>query len=585
MVSIKTRVQKPNLLKTHLFTAAASEMDREIYLGIDFGTQSVKCVFCELLPCDAQEDQQKNSLLTSGKILLTGKSDPLEVIQSQDGYAEQDPLLWIKAMKEAIANALTQDPTQTIRNHVKSIGISGQQHGLVALDAEDNIIRPCMLWCDTRAKLEAVELSSFSGRSIPPGFTAPKMQWMLRHEPTNFERAVKFLLPHDYINYYLSGNQIFAMECGDASGIGLIDFSTRDWDHKTIDFIHPTLRTKLPSTLSPADKTIGSVDPQIAMELGISNNGTIQIAPGCGDNAMTILGISAVSNSSTATATSSSPTPPLLISLGTSGTIMLTSSVPMVDPNGSVALFGDATGQWLSLVCLQNCSMVPDEIFNSFLTSNQRSNASSASISPEESVSSLRAQLIALASEVSPGSEGITLLPYFSSGGERTPNWPQASGCFLGLRHGHLQQPQLLYRAALEAVTYSLLRGYRDLSQLSASSSSSPSAAQVCGVICVVGGGAQNALWKQLLADIFELPVTSPHPEIGNHAAAIGAAVQAIATSRGIPFASVAIRSEEEVQRYLPRLTEATAEAYRRGYERHLRYSNLLFGEREPMNL
>jgi xylulokinase len=462
---------------------------------------------------------------------------------------------------------------------VKAIGVSGQQHGLVALDAEDKIIRPCMLWCDTRANLEATELSIFSGRSIPPGFTGPKIMWMLRHEPTNFERAEKFLLPHDFINYYLSGNEVFAMECGDASGTGLIDFSTRDWDHKTIDFIHPTLHQKLPTTLSPADKTIGFIDSKIATELGISNNGnteTIKIAPGCGDNAMTILGISAVSNSSSPSSPSSAP--PLLISLGTSGTIMMTSSAPMVDPNGSVALFGDATGRWLSLVCLQNCSMVPDEIFNSYVASSQPSNATPPS--SQTSISSLRSRLISLATEVSPGSEGVTLLPYFSSGGERTPNWPQASGCFLGLRHGHLQQHELLYRAALEAVTYSLLRGYQDLAQLSSSSSNSASSAPVCGEICVVGGGAQNALWKQLIADIFELPVTSPHPEIGNHAAAIGAAVQAMATSEEIPFESIGIRSEEEVQRYLPRLTEAATEAYRRGYERHVRCSNLLFGER-----
>lgn len=543
-------------------------LDPLIFLGLDFGTQSVKCIFCEIQPLEeaaAGEERRKKVL---SKILLTGKSNPLQIIQPQDGYAEQDPLLWIHAMKEAIENAFLsqdQDTADFIRNHVHAIGVSGQQHGLVALDADDKIIRPCMLWCDTRADLEAIELSKISGRSIPPGFTAPKILWMLRHEPTNFDRAEKFLLPHDFINYYLSGNEVFAMECGDASGTGLIDFSTRDWDHKTIDFIHPSLRRKLPNSLSPADKPIGYIHPRIAMELGISNNGnvaTISIAPGCGDNAMTILGIAAVSNFS------SSSAPPLLISLGTSGTIMQTSSVPMVDPNGNVALFGDATGQWLSLICLQNCSMVPDEILNSYIASHQPSNATS---------SSLRSRLISLATEVSPGSEGITLLPYFSSGGERTPNWPQASGCFIGLRHGHLQQHELLYRAALEAVTYSLLRGYRDLTLLSSSCSSSTSST---GGICVVGGGAQNVFWKQLIADIFELPVTSPHPEIGNHAAAIGAAVQAIATSQGIPFESIAIQSEEEVQRYLPLQTEESTEAYRRGYERHVRYSNLLFGER-----
>lgn len=534
------------------------------YLGIDFGTQSVKCVICEFMRCS--DDQNHHH----GKIILTGKSSALDVHQEQDGYAEQDPLQWISAMKEAINNALKQDETNTIRNKIAAISISGQQHGLVALDKENNIIRPCMLWCDTRASLEAKDITNFSGRSIPAGFTAPKIMWMIKHEPENFHRTDKFMLPHDYINYYLTGYKIFTMECGDASGTGLIDYSTREWDHKSLNYIHRDLHTKLPSNLTPPGQCIASIDPNIAMELGISNEGnfyTIILAPGCGDNAMTILGISSVSYADEDSR--GSATNPLLVSLGTSGTIMLTSPIPLIDPNGNVALFSDATGQWLSLVCVQNCSMVPDEILNSFIASQYHLDASKV-----ETVSSLRADLIARASKVPAGCEGVTLLPYFSSGGERTPNWPQSSGCFLGLRHGHLQQPELMYRAALEGVTYSLYRGYQELIKLS--NPANDGKFQLCDEICIVGGGAQNLFWKQLIADIFQLPVSSPAPEIGNHAAAIGAAVQAMATFNSIPFESIRIVSHEEMIRYNP--TDRDSEGYCRGYERHVRFSNLLFG-------
>jgi xylulokinase len=560
----------------------------EVYLGIDFGTQSVKCVFCELEErCNDSPQQHQTA-----RILLTGKSQQLDVIQTQEGYAEQDPSLWIRAMKEAIANALDNDKTQSIRDRVKSIGISGQQHGLVALDSENQIIRPCMLWCDTRAISEATTISNFSGRSIPPGFTAPKIMWLLAHEPNNYHRTDKFMLPHDFINFYLSGYQTFSMECGDASGTGLIDFSTREWDRRSIDFIHPHLHTKLPSALTAPDQRIGLVSREIARELGISFHGDLEsiiLAPGCGDNAMTILGISAVTNSTHVSSSHSSnsekpASPPLLISLGTSGTLMLTSSLPMIDPKGSVALFGDATGRWLSLVCLQNCSMVPDEILNTFISTSSSGQSSEAPMIPShETISSLRARLISLASAVSPGCDGLTLLPYFSSGGERTPNWPQSSGCFIGLRHGHLQQPELLYRASLEGVTFSLFRGYQELKQLADSLTPTAGVDQLSPLpplreICVVGGGAQNQLWKQMIADVFNLPVCSPTPEIGNHAAAIGGAVQAMAIATGLPFESFGVLSGEAMQMNLPTLTEAERESYQRAYERHVHLSNLLFG-------
>ena len=540
----------------------------DVYLGIDLGTQSIKCIFIELI-----DNINENNSEKIGKIILKGQSSSFDVISEKNGYAEQDPSLWITGLKEALSNAFQVD--NTIKNRIRAISVSGQQHGLVSINREGNVIRPCMLWCDTRAEIEAKDITNFSGRYIPPGFTAPKIMWMINHEIENYELTDNFMLPHDYLNFYLSNKIIFSMECGDASGTGLIDYNTKDWDHKSINFIHSTLQNKLPIKLLEPRSILGYVDEIIARELDISyhnNYQNILITPGCGDNAMTMLGMSSISNTNELFSSSNSR---LLISLGTSGTLMLTSQDPIIDSSGGVALFADATGNWLSLVCIQNCTMVPEEIF---LTVSSTLSLDSSNVDKNNQ----RSTLIDLASLESPGCNGLTLLPYFSSGGERTPNWPNSTGCLIGLRHGYLQRSGLLYRAALEGVTYALYRGFNHLQEIfqqqqqQQNSNNNPNQLSY-NEICVVGGGSNNILWKQIISDIFQLPVISYDSEISNNAAAIGAAVQAIAIITGVPFFNVQIQNNHQNFKNIPNLDEESQMNYKYGYERHVRVSNLIF--------
>jgi xylulokinase len=270
------------------------------------------------------------------------------------------------------------------------------------------------------------------------GFTAPKIMWLKKNEPENYRRTTKIMLPHDYVNYVLSGRTVHAMERGDSSGMGIFSLESNTFDTDLMHFIDPDLSSKLPSIVDP-HSSIGSVNKDVFRKLFPGFTGEyehdILIAPGCGDNAMSTLAVSSLSAAPEQSA-------PLILSLGTSGTLSTVSARPLVDPSGGIAPFCDSTGNYLPLICIQNCSLVPEEVRKTF---------------PHLSV----ADITALAAQEPPGCEGVLLLPYFSEGGERTPNWPAATGCFLGLRPGHLQRPGLLYRAALESVAFALLRGHR----------------------------------------------------------------------------------------------------------------------------
>ena len=459
-------------------------MDVDVVLGLDIGTSHVKAIF-----------------YSSRGIITSGCSNPITIFESSSNQSEQNPSDWILAIKEAIKNALGNDDNK-LSSRIKAIGVSGQQHGMIALDKDGDAVRPCKLWCDTEAYEEAAELSKMFDKTIPSGYTAPKILWYQRHELDNYKKTEMFMLPHDYINYYLSGKKVWTMEYSDVSGTGLFDIHSKTFDSDIIQYIDHDLINKLPPIHRSFDNPIGLVSEDIALELFpyYKSNHGILLSCGGGDNAMSALGVGLTIQSKS-----------IVLSLGTSGTLFGVTADPIVDT--MIAPFCDCTGNYLPLICIQNCSNVCEEFRKSY--------------GPDmtiEDITKLGSQ------ECTGAQEGLVLLPYISAGGERTPNLLHACGVLYGIKTGHLQRPGLLYRVALESVTFGLYRGYSRLIQLGYPHP---------GEILLVGGGAKNELWRRIIADIFQLPVrvsrvntcdeSNNAKDYSGYIAAVGAAYQAFA--------------------------------------------------------
>lgn len=457
----------------------------ELYLGVDAGTQSIKALLY---------DTKSKSVVGQGAVALD--LNPTDVV----GRAEQDPSVWVDAMYTACNEALAAageslgiDAAAT-GECVRGMGVSGQQHGLVALDSNYEVIRPAKLWCDTESSMEAAELAEKFGWGVVSSFTCSKLLWLKRNEPDNFARLAHVALPHDYLNYILCGNLI--MECGDASGTGLLDTTLRQWDADAAREVDSSLLDKLPPLIGPTELA-GKLQPDAAAKLGLPTG--VPVAPGGGDNMMSALGCGCNIQGRAA------------ISLGTSGVIFAKTAGAASDPSGAVCPFLDATGGGLPLLCTLNCATVPEEVRTAFGLS--------------------RDEISALAEAEPVGCEGLTLLPYFI--GERTPNWPHATGGLLGLRPGHLARPGLVYRAALESIAFSLRDGLDAMRQHGLPSD--------CDEVRLVGGGSKSALWRQIIADALQMKVACPtEPE----SAALGAALQAAAVVAGVDDIGLWIESE-----------------------------------------
>jgi len=429
------------------------------YLGLDIGTQGTKGVVTD----------------ASTRRVVARAAHAYGLIEGLPaGAAEQHPETWWEAVVSVVGDLRSGgafDPSA-----VAGVGISGQQHGLVALDVEDRVIRPAKLWCDTSAAGEALELSHELGRSIPAGFTAPKILWLQRHEPRNYERLAAVLLPHDYINFLLTGTKV--MEAGDASGTGLFDVAERRFDAGAVATIGASLSDALPPLL-PAGTPAGRLQASAAERLGLREG--ILVASGGGDNMMSAIGAGATRPGVG------------VLSLGTSATIFAYADQPVVDPEGAIAAFCDSTGGWLPLLCVMNATGVLEELARSYHGLHDLDG------------------LTRLASEVPRGCEGVMFLPFLQ--GERVPNLPHAKGVLLDLTPGTLS-PGHLFRAALEGVTLNLAGGFERLGALGLPLDG----------LRVVGGGSKNELWVQMLADAIGVPVQRlEEPE----SAALGGALQA----------------------------------------------------------
>ena len=440
----------------------------EYFIGIDSGTQSTKAILLDA---------------NSGEVIASASASYNLIEGLPAGHKEQHPSEWLRAAQSTISAMLAQ--AHIDRAAVKGIGVSGQQHGFVPLDANDKVIRPAKLWCDTATAAECDEIIDSLGgldqtieavgNGIPAGFTASKILWLKHHEPENFARLASILLPHDYINFWLTGRK--TMEHGDASGTALLDVKNRQWSKAAIDAIDPRIAAMLPD-LSNADDIAGLLRDDLANEFGLSKQ-TI-VSAGGGDNMMGAIGTGNVKPGV------------VTVSLGTSGTIYACSSHPVIDPKGEVAAFCDSTGQWLPLVCTMNVTVATEMVRKRFKLS--------------------QAELSKAAESVPAGNDGLMLIPFFE--GERTPNVPNGTGVYFGLREQTFTVAHFA-RAAMEGTTLGLNYGLNRFRGLGITPRE----------IRATGGGAKSKAWRQIMADVFNAEVVCTISEEG---AAVGAAIQAI---------------------------------------------------------
>ncbi|QXI08836.1 xylulokinase [Pseudomonas tensinigenes] len=441
---------------------------QQLFLGIDCGTQGTKAIILDAI---------------SGQVLGQGAAAHT-MISGANGRREQDTQQWLEAFTLATRQALLA--ANVDGQSILGIGVSGQQHGLVLLDDQGEVLRPAKLWCDTETSAEndrmLVHLGGEKGSLerlgvvIAPGYTVSKLLWTKEQHPVVFSRIARILLPHDYLNFWLTGRA--CSEYGDASGTGYFNVRTRQWDLQLLRDIDASgrLQAALPELID-AHQSVGTILPAIAEHLGINPNALV--SSGGGDNMMGAIGTGNIQPGA------------ITMSLGSSGTVYAYSEVPKVSPDASVATFCSSSGGWLPLICTMNLTNATGAIRELFDLDLQQFND--------------------LVAQAPIGADGVSMLPFLN--GERVPALPHATGSLHGLTLDNLTQANLC-RAAVEGTTFGLRYGL-DLLRHNGLQSRS---------ICLIGGGSKSALWRQIVADIMNTPVICTEQ---SEAAALGAAIQA----------------------------------------------------------
>ena len=435
-------------------------------VGIDNGTQSTKVLLY---------DVEKRRIAAIGRA-------PHRIISEANGRREQKAEWWIEALRTAFSQI---DPD--IRKTAAAIGVSGQQHGFVPLDARGKPVYNVKLWNDTEAAVECLEImEAYGGRErmirevgnpVLPGFTAGKILWLKKNRPEAYEKLDRILLPHDFLNYYLTGSCF--TEAGDASGTAYFDIYKKRWSKEVLEAIDPDtdLYRKLPEVIESC-AIGGYLTEERSRELGLPSG--LPVSSGGGDNMMGAVGTGAVREGI------------VTVSMGTSGTIYSYREQPMVDPDERLSAFCSSSGGWLPLLCTMNCTVALEQ-FRGLL---------------DRKLSEVNA----VVTEISPGSDGLITLPFFN--GERTPNLPRGKGCLVGMNGSNLTEGHML-RSAMESAAFSLKLGL--------------TAFQAQGLspekIHLIGGGSNSPEWRRIMADVFETPLECPATE---EAAALGAALQAL---------------------------------------------------------
>ena len=439
----------------------------ELVLGVDSSTQSTKV--------EARH-------LETGDLVASGKS-PHPPTKSP--ASEQDPTSWWSALVDAVSQLGDH------RRNVVAMSVAGQQHGLVLIDESGDPVRPARLWNDTTSAPNASALVDQLGAdmwaqgcgSVPvASFTIAKLAWMAEHEPESLERTERVMLPHDYLTWRLTGAHV--TDRGDASGSGWFDPAGSSY---RIELLSAAVTdatqwiSRLPSVLGE-NEAAGVLTADAAQTLGL--NPDTLVGPGTGDNMAAALGLGLGAGD-------------IAMSLGTSGTVYSVSTTPTADPTGLVAGFADASGLYLPLVCTLNATRVTDTVATWLGTD-------------APGLSDL-----ALAAPIEP--DGVVLIPYFE--GERTPNLPNATGTFAGLRTSTTRE--VLARAAHDGVLCGLFNGLDALAAAGVETS---------GKVHLIGGGARSAAYRQRCADLHGGQIAVP---VADEVVATGAAVQAAAVMGG----------------------------------------------------
>lgn len=410
--------------------------------GVDSSTQSCKVVI---------RDAETGALVREGRA-------------AHPEGTEVDPQAWWSALEEAIKAAGGVDD-------IAAIAVAAQQHGMVCLDAEGNVVRPALLWNDTRSAADAEQLvSELGGGDADTGakawaqaigtvpvasFTVTKLRWLARNEPDSVARTAAVCLPHDWLTWRLSGSTDVATlttDRSDASGTGYWSPSSGEYRPDLLSRAFGSTPL-LPRVLAPRESA------------GATSSGA-QLGPGAGDNAGAALGIGAKAGD-------------IIVSIGTSGTVFGVSVTPTADPSGAVAGFADCTGNFLPLVCTLNAARVLD--------------ATAAMLGVD------LATLATLALSAPAGADGLTVVPYLE--GERTPNRPNATGAIHGWRLGN-STPAHIARAAVEGLLCGLADGLDAL------------VAQGVKVerVLLIGGGAKSEAVRRIAPSVLGVPVAVPTP-------------------------------------------------------------------------
>ncbi|MGI9232850.1 MAG: xylulokinase [Woeseiaceae bacterium] len=445
-------------------------------LGIDLGTQQLK-----VIAYDAE-----------ARKVCAAAASSLQIDYGSDGSAEQAAQWWV----EALLDALSQIDSQ-VRNSIAAIGVSGQQHGFVPVDKAGDVLAPVKLWCDTSTQTECAEIMSAvggeqaciaeAGNPILPGYTASKVLWLKKQHPDLYAAMDGILLPHDYLNFYLTGER--CMEVGDASGTGFLNVRDRAWSTELLNAIDAErdLGECLPK-LRLTNEAIGTLRADVAAQTGLPAG--VPVSIGGGDNMMGAIGTGNVAAGR------------LSISLGTSGTVYAYADQAAVDADGEIAAFCSSNGGWLPLMCTMNCT-VSTEFARRLFASDIDAFESHIARAPR-------------------GAGGILTLPFFN--GERTPNLPDGKACLLGIdtQNG---TPENIMRSAMEGATFALKFGVEKLRRLGVTATE----------IVLTGGGANSPSWRQLVADVCASQVLVLEQ---NEGAAFGAAMQALELVTDVPLES-----------------------------------------------
>lgn len=425
-----------------------------LYIGIDLGTSAVK-----LLLMDG-EGEIKN---------IVSKDYPLEF--PKPGWSQQDPEDWKKAVLEGVPELLRGfDASQ-----VAGIGAGGQMHGLVVLDKEDNVIRPAILWNDGRTakqvdylnnEIGKEKLSQLTANIAFAGFTAPKILWMRENEPDLFARIAKIMLPKDYINYVLTG--VHCTDYSDASGMLLLDVEHKGWSKEMLD-ICGISEGQMPQLFESYEK-VGTLKPTIAKDLGLPE--TVAVCAGAGDNAAAAVGTGTVGEGA------------CNISLGTSGTVFISSERFGVDPNNALHAFAHADGHYHLMGCMLSAAScnkwLMEDIFHTSDYAEEQTD-----ITPDKL-----------------GSNHVYFLPYLM--GERSPiNDTNARGAFTGLTMDTSRSD--LTQAVLEGVAFAI----RDSFEVAKALGIHINRSKICG------GGAKSPLWKTIMANVLNIELEVPESEQG----------------------------------------------------------------------